>query len=76
MGIDYAQFIKVYGADSESERRYSPVVCQSCSVRDPGRTGPEADLNQLSRAGRTWRCGCRCGYARLTNAFSTTEVRS
>ncbi len=26
MDIDYAMLIKVYGADSESERRYSPVV--------------------------------------------------
>ena len=33
MDIDYAMLIKVYGADSESERRYSPVVCQSCTVR-------------------------------------------
>ena len=34
MYIDYAQLIKVYGADAESGRRYSPVVCQSCVVRE------------------------------------------
>ena len=44
MDIDYVQLIKIYGADAESERRYSPVVCQSCVVRevqgdpDPKRT--------------------------------------
>ena len=32
--IDYAQLVKVYGPDAESERRYSPVVCQSCTVRE------------------------------------------
>ena len=31
--IDYAQLIKHYGADRESEARYSPVVCQGCEPR-------------------------------------------
>lgn len=44
MDVDYAQqLIKVYGTDAESERRYSPVVCQSCTVREIQGSSPHVE---------------------------------
>jgi hypothetical protein len=28
--VDFAQLVKIYGADSEGEKRYSPAVCLGC----------------------------------------------
>ena len=35
--IDYAMLVKIYGNDSEAERRYSPAECIGC--REIGITG-------------------------------------
>jgi hypothetical protein len=32
--IDYAMLIKVYGADTNPEKRYSPAACLGCKVEE------------------------------------------
>ena len=33
LDIDYAMLIKIYGADPEAEKRYTPARCQGCDVK-------------------------------------------
>ena len=59
--IDYAMLLKIYGADADPEKRYSPAVCLGCKVEDSDRlTGPEAHLHSATSSARTSRCACRC----------------
>ena len=49
--IDYAMLTKIYGANTNPEKRYSRAVCLGCKVEEVSASaGPEAHLDQLHRA--------------------------
>jgi IS1 family transposase len=68
--IDYATLVKVYGEAPESQRRYSPAVCNGAHKhRVEGSPDPKhVSTSFVERQNLSMRCNRR--MTRLTNAFS------